>query len=246
MLFDSVFNNPKWKGQDAFPSSMEWKVEINKRLKFIKNKNELNRFLKRLNATKTQRDEALAEIFAAYILEEILNFKIIDWERNTVGDRNVDFVIMADFQEIYCEVKSLGWEAELNQKEKMSGRKSQPKYIDAKARWIAPWKNIQYSIIKAYPKFLPDKNNIVIICHDLFISPLIDNLNTNIALYSNDMRLNSIIKKECKGCFSDNTYENVGGLLIIEDNLFSGNTEVTYKYKFFTNKYSLNPISLNI
>ena len=246
MLFNSVFNNSTWKGQDDFPSCIEWKVEINKRLEFIKNKNERNRFLKRLNSTKTQRDEALAEILAAYILEEKLNYKIIEWERTTIGARNVDFIIMADFQEIYCEVKSPGWEAELNQTEKMSGRKFQPKYIDAEARSLGPWANIQYAIIKAYPKFLSDKMNMVIMCHDLYIGLLEDDLNTNISLYSNYSHFNSIIKKEQKGCFSDNTFENIGGLLIIEDYLFSQDSEVTYKYKFFPNKYSINPISLNI
>ncbi|MHB8276456.1 MAG: hypothetical protein ACYDIA_02225 [Candidatus Humimicrobiaceae bacterium] len=246
MLFDSVFNNPTWKGKDDFPAFLEWKLEINKRLEFIKNKNELNRFLKRLNATKTQRDEALSEILAAYILEEKLNYKIIEWERNTIGKRDVDFVIMADFQEIYCEVKSPGWEAELNQTEKTSGRKLQPKYINAEVRSLGPWENIQYSIIKAYPKFLTDKNNMVIMCHDLFLGLLEDDLNTNIALYSKDNRYNSIIKKEQKGCFSNNTFENIGGLLIIEDNLYSGNKEVTYKYKFFPNNYSLNRISLKL
>ena len=83
-------------------------------------------------------------------------------------------------------------------------------------------------------------------CHDLFIAPLRDDLNTNIALYSNNSSFNSIIKKEQKGCFSDNTFENIGGLLIIEDNLYSAEKEVTYKYKFFPNSYSLNPISIKL
>ena len=246
MLFDRVFNNPKWKGKDDFPSCMEWKFEINKRLEFIKNRNELNRFLKRLNSTKTQRDEALAEILAAYILEEKLNYKIIEWEKTTIGTKNVDLVITADFQEIYCEVKSPGWEAELSQTEKMLGRKSQPKYIDAEVRFLGPWANVQYAIVKAYPKFLSDKKNMVVMCHDLFLGLLEDDLNTNVSLYSNERRFNSIIKKEQKGCFSDNTFENVGGLLIIEDCLFSQDSEVTYKCKFFPNRYSINPISLNI
>lgn len=246
MLFDSVFNNPAWKGKDDFPAFPEWKLEINKRLEFIKNKGMLNRFLKRLNAKKTERDEALSEILVAYVIEEKLNYKIIEWDRNTIGKRDVDFVIISGSQEIYCEVKSPGWEAELSHTEKMSGRKHQPKYIDAEARSLGSWENIQYAIIKAYPKFLSDENNMVILCPDLFLDLLEDNLNTNIALYSNDKRHNSIIKKEQKGFFSDNTFENIGGLLIIENYLYSGNKEVTYKYKFFPNNYSLNPISIKL
>ena len=243
MLFDRVFNNPKWKGQDAFPSCKEWKQEINERLEFIKRKNELDRFLPRLNSTRTQRDEALAEILAAYVLEEKLNYKIIEWEKPTIGGKNVDLLILIGSEEIYCEVKSPGWEAELNQEERMSGRKSKPKYINAEARSVAPWQNIQYSLIKAYGKFLPNKKNMVILCHDLFVGLLIlpDDLNIKISLYSDTPHYNSIIEKDEKGCFSNNTYENVGGLLLIEDYLFCKDKEVTYKYKFFPNEYSKNP-----
>ena len=138
MLFDKVFNNPKWKGQDTFPSCKEWKLEINKRLEFIKRKNELDRFLARLNSTKTQRDEALAEILAAYVLEQKLNYKIIEWEKPTIDGKNVDFLILVGSEKIYCEVKSPGWEAELNQKERMSGRKFKPKYIYYKNSLLDP------------------------------------------------------------------------------------------------------------
>lgn len=244
MLFDSVFNNPQWKGQDHFPSCKEWKLEINKRLEFIKSKNELNRFLKRLNATKTQRDEALAEILAAYVLEEKLKYKIIQWEKPTINGKNIDLLVLIGSEEIFCEVKSPGWEAELSQKERLSDRKSKPKYINAEVRSVAPWENIQYSLFKAYGKFLPDKKNIVILCHDLFdgFLELPNDLNINNSLYSNSLHFNNLIKKNGKGCFSDNTYENIGGLLLIEDYLFCKDNEVTYKYKFFPNKYSKNTI----
>ena len=62
MLFDIVFSNPDWADQDDFPSSVEWKTEIDKWLEFIDNKGELDRYVSRLNSTKTQRDETLAEI----------------------------------------------------------------------------------------------------------------------------------------------------------------------------------------
>lgn len=246
MLIDEVFKNPKWKEQGSFPSSKEWRQEINKIFEFVKRKNELDRFLPRLNSKKTKRDEALDEIIAAYVLEKKLNYKIIEWEKPTISGKNVDLLILNGLEEIYCEVKSPGWEAELNHAEKTSDRKSKPKYNNAEARSVGSWENIQYAIIKAYEKFLPDKKNMVILCPDLFVSLFVfpDDLNIKISLYDDTSRYNSITKKDEKGCFSIDTYENVGGLLIIEKYLFCSDKEVTYKYKFFPNEYSKNPFNI--
>jgi len=243
MIFDIIFNTAKWKGEDDFPSCKEWKHEINKRLLFIKKKNELDRFLARLNSTKTQRDEALAEIFAAYIIEKKLNYEIIEWEKTTVGGKNVDFLILIDSEVIYCEVKSPGWEAELSHQERLNGRKSKPKYID-EVRSVAPWQNIQYALFKANEKFLSDKKNIVIIVGDLFddLLELPSDLNINNALYGKTPKFNNLTGKDEKGYFIDSNYENIGGLLIVEDYFFCKDRKITYRYKFFPNKFSKNPI----
>src|SRR5215471_12914593 len=109
MLFDSIFDNVKWQGKDVFPSCDKWKREINNWLAFIQRKGELQRYQPRLLSKAPLRDEAFAEIFSAYLLESRLHYSIMDWERKTVGGKDVDFVMRDGLQEIYCEVKSPGW-----------------------------------------------------------------------------------------------------------------------------------------
>jgi len=108
MLFDKVFVNPKWRGKDSFPSCMEFKVEINKWIEFIKCKNQLERYIPRINDSAAKRDEALAEICSAYVVEEVLKYPIIDWEVETVSNKNVDFIIESNNKKYFCEVKSPG------------------------------------------------------------------------------------------------------------------------------------------
>ena len=48
----------------------------------------------------------------------MLKYSIIAWEEKTVGEKNVEFVILDDSQKIYCEVKSPGWEGELTDEER--------------------------------------------------------------------------------------------------------------------------------
>ena len=159
MMFDVIFNGsikPKWYGQDDFPSCDEWKKEIDKWLLFIQSKGQLERYIPRLiKGSKAMRDEALAEMSSAYVLEVIYKYPVIQWEAKTANRRDIDFVIKKDTNEICCEVKSPGWEMELEQNERLEGRKDLPKYINAETRSIAPWQAIRHALRKAYPKFLP-------------------------------------------------------------------------------------------
>jgi hypothetical protein len=238
-LFDTVFNKIKWDRNDDFPSCDEWEIEINNWLLFIQSKNQLKRYIQRLNASKTQRDETLAEISSAYVMEVKLKYPVVDWERKTIEGKDVDFVIHNDSDEIYCEVKSPGWESELEQKERLSGRKNLSKYINAEVRSIAPWWAIRYAIKKSYPKFLPNCKNLLIIKDDLFINILDAPTNIDIALFED-----SGIYNGEKGYFSNNDFENIGGILIWNCRLT--NSKVEYRYKFIVNKNSKKPFSIVI
>lgn len=233
MLFDKIFKNPKRQNKDSFPSCTEWKKEIEKWLLFIQDKNKLEKYLPRLNASNL-RDSALAEISSAYLTEIILKFPIIDWDRKTINDKDVDFVIGVNSNEIYCEVKNPGWESELNQKELFGGRKKLPKHINAETRSIAPWQAIRYAIEKSYPKFLPNCKNIVIIRDDLFLNILDIPRNIDIALFEDSGIYNGKV-----GYFSNKSFENVGGILIWDCRLI--NNRIEYRYKFHNNKNSREP-----
>ena len=139
MLFDDIF-----KGN--YKIDREGKLETNNWLLFMKDKNQLDRYLPRLTkVNKAMRDETLAEIASAYVMEILLGYTIINWEEKTVGDYDVEFVIKEGADKIYCEVKSPGWESELPKKELKKGdqgRRGKPKYLPHEFRAIAPWKNI--------------------------------------------------------------------------------------------------------
>jgi len=239
MLFDTVFNKPKWRGKDDFPSCDEWKNEYNNWLLFIQNKNQLKRYLPRLNDSKTMRDETFAEISSAYLMEVKLKYPVIRWEEKTVGDRDVDFVIRAGSNEIYSEVKSPGWESELTQEERLSGRKDLPKYRNAEVRSVAPWQNIRYALKKSYPKFLPNCKNLLILKDDLFMGILDwprNIINIDIALFEDIGTYDNE-----RGYFVNNVFENIGGILIWGCRL---TTRIKYRWKFIANKNSKEPFSI--
>ena len=229
MLFDDIF-----KGN--YKTYIERKLEINKWLLFLKNKNQLNRYLPRLTkVTKAMREETLAEISSAYILEILLGYTIVNWEEKTVGDKDVDFVIKDGIDRIYCEVKSPGWESQLTKKELKKGdqgRRGKPKYLPHEVRFFAHWTSIRYAIKKAYPKFLPNYKNLIIINDDLWVSILDFPTNTpiDIALYEEAGQYNNE-----KGYFANGDYENIGGILFLDINPTS---KRKYKIKFFPNKNS--------
>ncbi len=232
MLFDDIF-----KGN--YKIGREDKLETNKWLSFIQDKNQLNRYLPRLTkVNKAMREETLAEIASAYVIEKLLGYTIVNWEEKTVGDYDVDFVIKEGTGRIYCEVKSPGWESELTKKELKKGdqgRKGKPKYLPHEFRSIAPWKSIRFVIKKAYPKFLPTSKNLIIVKDDLRVSILDWPNKTPIenALYEETGQINNEV-----GYFANRDYENVGGILFIDINPTNSKK---YKVKFFPNENSKIP-----
>ena len=128
----------------------------------------------------------------------------------------------------------------LSKKEIIEGRKDQRKYIPSECHFFAHWKNIRYAIKKAYPKFLNNCKNLVIIQDDLWVNILDFPTKTpiDIALYEETGQYNNE-----KGYFANSDYKNVGGILFIDINPRSRNK--IYKYKFFANPNTLKPYNLN-
>jgi len=234
MLFDKILGNSDIK-------NVSWKNEIEKWLLYINNKGELNRFLPRLTKMDSRKiNEVLAEISSAYLLESILNLRVTGWEVPTSSDKNVDFTIDLNSEEVYCEVKSPSWQSELSKKEKLGIRKAQGKYKKNEVRFFGHWKNIRYAIKKAYPKFLSNCKNLVIIQDDLWVN-ILDfptDIQIEIALFEDQ----SVYNNE-KGYFANSDYENVGGILFIDINPTSCKK---YKIKFFPNENSKMPFIIPI
>lgn len=235
MLFDEILGNSNIK-------NVSWKNEIQKWLLYIKNKGELDRFIPRLTKMDSRKiNEVLAEISSAYLLENILNFKVTGWEVSTNEDKNVDFTIDLNSEEVYCEVKCPTWPSELSKKEKLGSRKDQPKYKNLEVRWFNHSKNIGYAIRKAYPKFLSNCKNLVIVNDNLFVG-ILDFPNDapiKIALFNDSAAYDGL-----KGNFINKDYENVGGVLFININPSSKGS--IFKYKFVGNPNALNPYNLTL
>jgi len=233
MLFDEILGNSNIKNES-------WKNEIEKWLLYINNKKELDRYLPRLTKMNSRKiNEALAEISSAYLLEVKFNIKVTDWDVHTIRDQNVDFTIDLYSKDVYCEVKSPSWQSELSDEEKLGIRKVQGKYKKNEVRFFGHWTNIRYAIKKAYPKFLSNCYNLVIIQDDLIVPILSfpNNMQIEIALFEKQ----GIYDNE-KGVFIGNDYENVGGVFFIDIN--PSNQERIYKYKFVGNPNALKRYSL--
>ena len=233
MLFDEILGNSNIKNESL-------KNEIEKWLLYIKNKGELDRYLPRLTKMNSRKiNEALAEISSAYLLEVKLNFKVTDWDVPTIRDQNVDFTIALYSKDVYCEVKSPSWQSELSDKEKLGIRKAQGKYKRNEVRFFGHWRNIRYAIKKAYPKFLSNCYNLVIIQDDLIVPIL--NFPTDIQIEIALFEKQGIYDNE-KGVFINNDYANVGGVLFIDINPSS--QENIYKSKFKDNPNALKKYTL--
>lgn len=223
-LFEQVFAGSWWSKQMNFPPCDEWKGEIEKHLRFMRDKGWLAKIKPHLQSR--QYDSFLSEIFAAYFIENDLGFEVTRWNPQTTEQgHDVEFCIKdGTCSEIFCEVKSPGWQGQLTQEEMRSGRAKQPKYlVSHDARYVAPYKNIRKTIDKSYKKFLSDRQNLLIITDNLLdplsIRPQFNSelgreipWNIYIALYNSDDDLYA-----GKGCFHTKTYENLGGTLFLND-----------------------------
>lgn len=202
MLFDEVFNN--------FSVNNRKKSEINRWLEFVNNSGNLNKFLSRLRSNKKLQSKTLSELFSGYFINDILGYKLLDWNCGTINGKNVDFIIRDGEQKVYCEVKAPGWDMELTQDERLNGRKDRAKYLSGDVRHVAPWKAIRHHVKKSYDKFLPSEINILIVHDDLFLSLLEIPSQIDIALFDD-----SKIYGNESGYFLSSRFKFLSGILFL-------------------------------
>lgn len=236
-LLNLISRDAKWKGRDDFPSTPAWKQEVEKWLEFLKRNNQLERFLPRLKSKPNLRDEALAEINAAFYIDAYLDCPIVDWEPKGSGRSTLEFAFQWNDDIIVLgEVKSPGWEGEIVEEEGInSSRKQEEKIRSGETRRIAPWKNIRETIKKAYPKFFKDQPSLLIINDDLFVSPLDFPNNIEIALFCEKGRgehgPESYLSED--GYFFTEEYQNLGGILFLQ--VVQTREKIEYKAKLVRN-----------
>ena len=222
-LFDEIFADSWWSKQKNFPPCDEWKAEIEKHLRFMRDKG----FLKMIKSDLQSREyeSFLSEIFAAYFIENVLGFEVTRWNPQTTKQGHDVECCIKDGAggEIFCEVKSPGWPGQLTRDEIQSGRAKLAKYCKpGEARYVAPYQHIRQTIGKAYAKFPASKQNLLIVTDDLFQPIAMDQLVTW-GPHKMPMNISYALDNTNKdryggiGCFKTKDYENLGGILFLND-----------------------------
>lgn len=170
-LLSTVVDRAAWVGKDGFPAWQFFADEIERVLSFAEARGVFEMYLPELTGrTPSQRDSALAELRVAYFLERN-GFTVSEWRPVGLPPKKGEFVVRCPSgAEVFVEVKSPGWEGELTQEQRLSGRLSEPKYINGEVRYADNSQAIGFAVDKAYPKFPPSRHNLLVVADDLFLS----------------------------------------------------------------------------
>jgi len=216
-----------------FPMETTSSDELEKLLEFSDSQNQFERFLGRISkAADNRMDEVVQELRTAFFFYRN-GFPICRWEPSGLLGKIGEYSLRADRQEVFVEVKSPGWEAELSPEEIKAGRTKQPKYIQGDARAVAPWLQVRDCMKRAYCKFTDAQPNLLVIADDFHMSLTEeDDSQFEIALFEKT----TVFNKEA-GYFANSSYERLGGIGIFSVRLTTDG--LAYAYKGITNPFSL-------
>lgn len=243
-LLHLVSQEARWKGRDQYPSSTELADEHERWLHLAHAKGAFDHYLGRFRGSPRQRDEALAEMGAAYFLSSRCGLEIVSWEPVGLGGKRGEFVVsFPPARRLFVEVKSPGWEAEIVQSHGAgSQRLKEPKYLDGEVRWIGPWEAVRRAVAKAYGKMPEDMPTLLIIWDDLFV-PLGDLPDAvDIALYCPRARGCTSGYLAEDGCFVGRQYDRLGAVGIMDMNIRRGRPE--YRFSLFRNANAVQAVAL--
>lgn len=120
-------------------------------------------FNRLISNSYSQFDSSLAALRVGYYLES-KGFPILNWGPIPKSGNAGEFTVACPSGgNVFVEVKSPGWESELEKNELKVGRAKQEKYQDNEGRWIGPSTAIQFAIRKAYKKFDPASSNFLVV-----------------------------------------------------------------------------------
>ena len=203
-LLASIAESSRWLGKDQFPSVAR-RDDVIKWLEYLDGKSQFPRYLPRLKDTPAKRDEALAEIYAAYFIEKYAGYPITAWEPPGNNGKQGEFSFGFDGKGIFCEVKSPGWEREIVEREGVNSlRLNQPKYIRGEGGSFDNSSYVQDTVLKAYPKFPINQSTLLILVDDFKVPLSDDPIDMWKALF-----------KENVGCFTTNQFCNLGAIGVL-------------------------------
>jgi hypothetical protein len=231
-------------GTDGFPSDVVWADEHEAWLAFIKQAGALDHYRRRLRGPKETRDEAFAEIAAAYFFAKRCGLTIFEWEPAGAGGKVGEFLMGPDRDHpIFVEVKSPGWEAEIVKTEgRESPRLQRSKYI-SEGRWTDPGAALRHAITKAYPK-MPDTMPTLLVVNDDLVVSLLDWSKAAVvdpALYAAKRPRHTSGPFAEDAPFAGREHERLGGV-----GLFSvrQTSAIEYRFKLFENPHALSTVAL--
>lgn len=202
-LTSAMCDSASWKGQDNFPPSQLLANEVEKILSFLQVHGQFQRYLPVLKGKITQRDGALAEARVAFFFHRN-GFSILSWEPEGASNRLGDFEVQwKKTRPIFVEVKGPRWEGELEDNEKFGPRRSQPRYLNAEARFFNPVEKVISAAKKAVPKFLSNRPNLLVV--------------TGYLLFCSPSKLpRDIVEPQISHALSDQNFSRVGGIMIFD------------------------------
>jgi hypothetical protein len=234
-------SNPWSDGYPALQADVE---ELEALLSFAQAEGRIDLFVARLQGKRAQRDETLNELRLGLHFKSI-RYRIVEWEPlGNNGKRGEYSVTHNGVDVIFVEVKSPGWEGELTPQERLAGRTKKPKYIPEERRGgpHALWQQIRACITRAYPKFAPDKRNLLVIADDFRAPP--DRPQMDVALYNPNADLGC--PEYGLGCFASSTFENLGSVAWIENRLLTSRNyfDDCYRLHCHPNPFALKPFEI--
>jgi hypothetical protein len=104
---------------DKFPSDQQWSDVFEQMISWFAGKFPTKyhgRVVTRLRSTRRTRDETFAEIIAAYFIENVCGYPVMDWEPEFAQGKFADFTMVVPLRtsspEILVEVKAPSWTGE--------------------------------------------------------------------------------------------------------------------------------------
>lgn len=169
-LTSTVVDRATRDEHDDYPAWQFYADEAERLFSFAESQGVFEMYLPELTRTANQRDSAVSELRVAFYFDRN-SFRVSEWRPVGEPPKEGEFAITGpNAESIFVEVKSPGWEFELDQSERLAGRTKQPKYINGEGRSIANDEAIVFAVNKAYAKFAANRPNLLVIVDDLFVS----------------------------------------------------------------------------
>ena len=110
----------KWT--DDYPAWEAYSRELDALVDWASVKSCLWRFESRLESKDKQRDEALAEMRLAFLLDNV-GFPIAEWDPPGANGKKGEYLLATrEKTDVFVELKALGWESELTPVQRAAGR----------------------------------------------------------------------------------------------------------------------------